>query len=180
MEAREVDTPVGQKPVYWRLLTTHPVETLAQALQVLAWYSQRWNIEQVFRLLKQKGLNVEALELENGKALVQLTLLGLFAASRIMLLHIASRQKEPVPVAKTFTQEQLQCLKAINKEYEGKTQKQKNPYSANSLQWCYWVLARLGGWKPHEKQAGVLTLQRGFMDFHKIFDGWSLALKFVS
>src|SRR5690606_9305127 len=139
-----------------------------------------WNIEQVFRLLKQKGLNVEALDIESGKGLVQLTLLALFAVSKIMLLHLASKQQEPVPVAKAFTPDQLACMEAVNKKYEGKTEKQKNPYQPNTLQWCYWVLARLGGWKPHEKQAGVITLHRGFMDFNKIFDGWMLALHFVS
>jgi hypothetical protein len=180
VEAREVGAPAGQKPVYWRLLTTHPVESLPEALQVLEWYSLRWNIEQVFRLLKHKGLDVEALDIETGKGLVQLTLLALFAVSKIMLLHLASKQQEPVAVAGAFTEQELKCMEAVNQKQQGRTAKQKNPYPPQSLQWCYWVLARLGGWKPHEKQAGVITLHRGYMDFNKIFDGWLLALDFVS
>jgi len=180
VEAREVGAPAGQSPIYWRLLTTHPVESLEQALQVLEWYSMRWNIEQVFRLLKHKGLDVEALDIETGKGLVQLTLLALFAVSKIMLLHLASRQQEPVAVAGAFTEQELACLAAVNQRHEGRTARQKNPYPPQSLQWCYWVLARLGGWKPQEKQAGVVTLHRGYMDFNKIFNGWLLALHFVS
>lgn len=180
VEAKETGAAAGQKPVHWRLLTTHAVESLEQALQVLEWYSMRWNIEQVFRLLKHKGLNVEALDVETGKGLVQLTLLALFAVAKILLLHLASRQQEPVAVAEAFTDEQLKCLEAVSQDYEGKTKRQKNPYPPRSLQYCYWVLARLGGWKPQEKQAGVITLHRGFMDFSKIFDGWMLAKKFVS
>lgn len=180
VEVREVDAPEGQQPVHWRLLTTHRVGRLEEALEVVEWYSMRWNIEQVFRLLKQKGLGVEALEVETGKGLVQLTLLALFAAAKILLLHLSVRQQEPQPVAGAFSDEQLECLEAVGKQYEGKTERQRNPYPAGTLPYCYWVLARLGGWKPQEKRAGVITLHRGFIDFQKIFDGWRLAKQLVS
>ncbi|MGV3589574.1 MAG: IS4 family transposase [Adhaeribacter sp.] len=180
VEAKEVDAPAGQVPVYWRLLTTHAIQTQQQAQQLIYWYSLRWNMEQVFRLLKQKGLQVEMLDLETGKALVQLTLLALFAASKIMLLHLASKQKEAVPLAESFTQQEVACMQALHERYEGKTEKQQNPYAKDSLQWCYWIIARLGGWKPHEKQAGVITLYRGWNYFQHIFHGWTLAHKFLS
>lgn len=35
VEAREVSPPIGQVPLHWRLLTTHPVVCIEQALQVL-------------------------------------------------------------------------------------------------------------------------------------------------
>jgi hypothetical protein len=180
VEAREEAVPAGQKALYWRLLTTHVIENEQQAYQLLDWYSMRWNIEQVFRLLKHKGLNIELLDLETGKALVELTLLALLAVSKILLLHLAAKQQEAVPIAATFTPEELTCMQAVNQRYEGNTVKQKNPYSKDSLQWCYWVLARVGGWKPHEKKAGVISLYRGWMHFQKIFDGWLLAKNFVS
>lgn len=180
VEAREVDVPPGQTPLYWRLLTTHVVADYEQARQIINWYKQRWNIEQVFRLLKQKGLNVEMLDLETGKGVVQLTLLALLAVSKIMLLHLASKQQEPLPLARTFTAEEVACLRAVNQKYTGKTPKQQNPYPTDSLQWCYWVIARVGGWKPHEKQAGVICLYRGWCYFQKIYHGWLLAKNYVS
>ncbi len=177
VEARESEqsVPAGEKPILWRLLTTHVVESFQQACQIIDWYSMRWNIEQVFRLLKHKGLNVEMLDLESGKALIQLTLLALLAVSKIMLLHIASKQEQPSPVGSTFTQEQMACIHQLSKRYEGKTLKQQNPYRPDSLQYCYWVIARLGGWKPHEKQAGVVCLMRGYNRFQQLFHGWMLA-----
>jgi hypothetical protein len=177
VEARESEesVPAGETPVLWRLLTTHRVDSFQQACQLIHWYTMRWNIEQVFRLLKHKGLNVEMLDLESGKALIQLTLLALLAISKIMLLHLASKQEEPQPVASTFTPEQMACIHQLNKQYEGKTLKQQNPYPADSLQYCYWVIARLGGWKPHEKQAGVVCLMRGYNRFQQLFQGWRLA-----
>lgn len=180
VEAREEGAPAGEKPLYWRLLTSHVIADYEQAVGLINWYKQRWNIEQVFRLLKHKGLNVELLDIETGKGLVQLTLLALFAVSKIMLLHLASKQTAPVPIAQTFTPDEVACLLAVNRKYEGKTQKQQNPYPKGSLQWCYWVMARLGGWKPHEKQAGVITLCRGWKHFQKIYQGWNLAKIYVS
>lgn len=177
VEARESDesVPAGERPIQWRLLTTHVVENFQQACQIIECYTMRWNIEQVFRLLKHKGLNVEMLDLESGKALIQLTLLALLAISKIMLLHLASKQEQPQPVAATFTPEQMACIHQLSKQYEGKTPKGQNPYPPDSLQYCYWVMGRLGGWKPHEKRAGVVCLMRGYNRFQQLFHGWMLA-----
>lgn len=140
----------------------------------------RWNIEQIFRIIKQKGLAVEESDLETGKGLILMTLMALFTASKVILLHLSSKEEKLQPIKQTFTKEERECLQMICQKYEGNTQRQKNNYPKDSLQWCYWVVARLGGWKPQEKQAGVITLFRGWNEFKKIYSGWELALKFVS
>jgi hypothetical protein len=180
VEAREINAPEGQEPILWRLLTTHLVTNFEEACQIIEWYALRWNIEQIFRLTKQKGFNVEDSDMERGSSLIILTLLALLSASKILLLHLASKQEAPVPIKDTFTQQELQCMKAVCLKYEGNTPKQKNNYPPDSLQWAYWVLARVGGWKPKEKQAGVITLLRGWKRFQQIFEGWEIAQKFVS
>lgn len=58
--------------MHWCLLTTHRVETLEQALQILQWDRWRWRIEQLFALLKQTGLGIEATQLESGQAIQSL------------------------------------------------------------------------------------------------------------
>jgi len=180
IEAREVNNTLAQETVLWRLLTTHQVDSVQKARQIIDWYSMRWNIEQVFRIIKQKGLDVENSDLETGKALIIMTLMALFAASKIMLLHLASKQEHIQPIGTTFSEDQLKCLKIISQDYEGNTLRQQNRYPPNSLQWVYWVIARLGGWKPQEKQAGVITLFTGWSRFQQIYQGWILARKFVS
>lgn len=180
LEAREKNPPSPQQAILWRLLTTHSIESFQQACQIIGWYHCRWNIEQVFRLIKHQGLNVEDSDLETGKALIVMTLMALFVASKIMLLHMTSKQEEPQPIAKTFSEDQLACLSVLNKKYEGNTQRQKNNYPPDSLQWCYWVIARMGGWKPQEKQAGVISLFRGYQYFYNVYQGWLLAKQFVS
>ena len=69
---------------------------------------------------------------------------------------------------------------ALHQKYEGKTPKQQNPYPTASLQWCYWIMGRLGGWKPQEKKAGVIALMRGVRRFNQIFHSWLLAKQLVS
>jgi hypothetical protein len=54
------------KPISWRLLTTHRVENFEDALQIVFWYTVRWYIEQVFRLLKRQGFGIEQSELTSG------------------------------------------------------------------------------------------------------------------
>jgi hypothetical protein len=167
--------PKGETPIQWILVTTHEVAKLDQARQVIHWYQGRWNAEQVFRLSKRKGLDVEQSNLETGEGILKLSLLAILAASKIITLHQASKKQEPIPIEKTITSEQQKCLIQIGKRLEGTTKKQQNPYPENTLQWVYWIIARLGGWKPHEKQAGVIVLFRGWQKFSQLFEGWALA-----
>ena len=40
--------PGGEEPVEWRLLTSHVVETVDDAVQCVEWYKCRWFIEETF------------------------------------------------------------------------------------------------------------------------------------
>jgi len=52
VEAKEVNPPAGSPPIHWRLMTTHPVMAIEQALPVIQWYCWRWRIEPLFATLK--------------------------------------------------------------------------------------------------------------------------------
>ncbi|MGF2015828.1 IS4 family transposase [Nostoc sp. DedVER01b] len=177
VEAVEVNPPVGQEPIHWRLLTTHQVICLEQALQVLRWYTWRWRIEQLFATLKTAGLNLEATQLESIAAIQRLTVLALSVAVRILQL-IQGRDNPDLPATVTFTDEQLQCLSTLVPTLEGKTRLQQNPYPPSSLAWATWIIARLGGWSGYKSQKppGITTLIRGLYQFESTFFGWKLAL----
>jgi hypothetical protein len=109
VEAKEVNPPAGQEPIHWRLLTTHRVISLEQALQVIEWYRWRWRIEQLFAILKQAGLDLESTQLESVAAIERLTILALSVALRILQL-LAGRDELTVAAQVAFNLQAPQCL----------------------------------------------------------------------
>ena len=176
VEAQEINPPAGQQPVHWRLLTTHSVVCLEQALQVIEWYRWRWRIEQLFATLKQAGLNLEATQLESLEAIERLTLLALSVALRVLQL-LEGRDSPDLAAAVVFSDEQQQGLEQLTPTLQGRIKKQHNPYPAASLPWATWLIARLGGWSGYRSQRspGMPTLMHGLRQFESIFLGWKLA-----
>lgn len=176
VEAKEVNHPVGQTPIHWRLLTTHEVVCLEQALQVIAWYCWRWRIDQVFATLKQAGLNLEATQLESLAAIQRLTVLLLSVATRVLQL-VEGRENAALPDSVVFNEPQQQCLTQLSSTLQGSTAKQQNLYPTASLAWAKWLVARLEGWSgyPSQRPPGIPTLIRGLRQFEAIFVGWQLA-----
>lgn len=166
----------GEEGVLWRLLTTHEINSLSEAIEVVYWYSLRWRIEELFRTLKSKGLDVESSQLETGAGLKKLVLMALNAALVIMQL-VGDRDGEAgQPGDLVFNKEELECLKEIETEYEGKTSRTKNPFELYSLAWAAWIIGRIGGWKGYRKAgpAGPITMKRGLQQFSTLFKGWCL------
>lgn len=178
VEAKE-RAATGKQPVCWRLLTTIPITTLDEALMIIDWYSSRWMIEEVFRILKKEGFNVEASELGTGTAVKKLCLLTLDAIIKIFQMRIAyeTDEADQLPADLCFDQTEMECLTVQCSQLEGRTEKQKNPYPKGSLRYATWVIARLGGWKGYasERKPGITTLWIGLEKFYQIFRGWNSA-----
>jgi len=168
-----------EKGICWRLLTTLPITNVDYAMMVVDWYSWRWMIEEVFRILKKEGFNIEASELGTGTAIKKLALLILDAIVRIFQMRIAYEidQEGVMPASMTFDQEEQKCLEEQCKLLEGKTEKQKNPYPKSTLRFATWVIARIGGWKGYawERKPGLTTLWLGLKRFFNICAGFRLA-----
>ena len=98
VEIAEVSAPAGQKPLVWRLLTTLPVATLAEASEVARFYRLRWRIEQLFRTLKSDGLDIEASQVTEAHRLFKPAAFGLIGAARIMQI-VAARDGGRRPAA---------------------------------------------------------------------------------
>jgi hypothetical protein len=130
--AREIGAPAGTKPLLWRLLTTLPVETVEDALDVIRLYRLRWRIEEVFRVLKRDGLALEETQVESAQRLFNLAALAVVAAARIIQLidaRGASARRA------TDVDDLIEATAAIGEALEGKTARQKNPHSRGSLSW---------------------------------------------
>lgn len=177
IEVRELNPPPGDA-VCWRLLTTHAVETIEQALTVIGWYRLRWHIEQLFRTLKRQGLRIEQSVVEDGEALEKLAVIALIVATITMQLVLArAAGAHDAPASRVFDPEQLAVLHALQSTVQGRTRKQQNPHPPNSLAWAGWTIARLGGWTGYEsdKSMGPITMRDGLDRFSGIVDGYRLA-----
>lgn len=172
--------PEGEQPVHWRILTTHLVGNFSDACQIVRWYSLRWHIETLFRLLKTQGFAIESIELENGESIIKMTLFALQAALRVMALLLASKANEPnenQQAKELFCENEIKCLQVLETQLSGNTIKQQNPYPKYSLRWAFWIIARLGGWKGYASQRppGIITLNDGIKQFNNIYLGFKIA-----
>lgn len=161
VEVREEKAPKGVgQPLLWRLVTTLPVATLAEAEDVVRLYRLRWRIEEVFRVLKKDGLDIEESQLESAERLLDLAALGLVAATRIIQL-VDARDGSTRPATDVIPTEDIDAAAAISATLEGATDRQKNPHRKGSLAWLSWIAARLGGWNCYYKPPGPKTMARG-------------------
>ena len=177
VEAKELDCPIGQDPVHWRIFTTHMVNDFQEAKQTILWYRMRWNIEQVFRTIKSQGLDIEESQVESADNLMKLAVLALCAAIQIMQLVSARDGTTELKTNDLFTADERLFLMALLVKVEGKTVKQQNPHPKENLAWAAWIIARLGGWHCYTKSEGPpgpIVMGRGVKRFYEMFDGWNL------
>jgi hypothetical protein len=172
--AREINPPEGEEPAQWFLLTTHQVNDIADARRIIGFYRLRWTIEQLFRTMKTKGFDVEALRQEQDGPLEKLVTAILIAAVKVMQL-VAERDGEAKrPLSDVFDPDDQPALDQVCHTLEGKTVKQKNPHPKGSLAYAAWVFARLGGWTGYYGKPGPIVMIKGLTQFHAIKHGWSL------
>lgn len=182
VEVREIsDIPDGEEEIFWRLFTTHKVNSFDDAKQIIRWYQARWMIEQIFRTIKKKGLNIEDSQIESVDSLLKLFTLSIAAGVTVMMLVNARDGTTNRLATDVFNKHEIIVLALILSKVEGKTTKQKNPHIVNSLGWASWIIARLGGWNGYacEFPPGPITMYRGLEKFQYYFDGWKLTQKDV-
>ena len=170
VEVSEVDPPPGAEPILWRLLTTHAVDDAATAWRIVGWYRQRWAIEQLFRTMKQQGLQLEDSQLDTAERLIKLTAIAALAACTIMQLVQARDGRSSQNARTVFSQAEIDALEALVPQLEGATPAQKNPHPSRSLAWAAWVIAKLGGWDGYasSKPPGPITFKHG-LDYFRAF-----------
>ncbi|HYK55768.1 MAG TPA: IS4 family transposase [Flavisolibacter sp.] len=177
VEVREINAEGVANPILWRILTTHQLSCYEEALAIIAKYRMRWHIEQLFRLLKKKGFQIESSELETGWSIRKLTVMILSSALRVMQLLLAYNKEESQPVEQGFNEGEIECMKELNKTLQGETEKSKNKNHPGKLSWATWIIARLGGWKNFnsKRPPGPIILKKGLDKFLAIYQGWLLA-----
>ena len=96
VRAWEPDPPPDVEPVEWVLLSSLPVENLADAQTRVDWYTCRWFCEDFHQCLKT-GCRIEQRQLDDGADIQRLLGFALPIAVRLLQLRQTVRQAPEVP-----------------------------------------------------------------------------------
>lgn len=149
----------------WLLLTTRPVETLDQALDIIAWYARRWVVEEFHKAWKT-GCRAEQRRLEEADRLVPLLGALAIVAVRLLGLRDAARCDDAAPAdVPAMT---IKILAA-------KLQRPAECFATNR-DFLHGV-ARLGGFlaRKSDGEPGWQTIWKGWFVLMILIEGFELA-----
>jgi hypothetical protein len=165
VRAWEPAPPAGQDPVEWLLVTTEPVATKAQILQVVQHYRARWLIEEFFKALKT-GCAVENRQLESYTALVNMVAVFVPIAWQMLVLRSLGRTAPDEPASLALSEQQLEVLRAFSSRPLG-----EKPTIGEAM----FAVARLGGHLKRNGLPGWRTLAAGVEELLTLEKGWAAA-----
>lgn len=164
--ATEIDSPEGELPLTWMLLTTEFIADVNMAATILCWYTYRWRVEDYHKILKS-GCQSERYRLA---ASGMKTLLGFLSVIAVELLQVTylHRTQPDAPAREILNPVQLEVLKAG-------VRKKLPPVL--TVAWAVEAVAYLGGYLEHRRNTpiGIQVLWRGWLKLHDLCEGWHLA-----
>jgi hypothetical protein len=169
IEARELRPPQGAAPILWRLLTTLPVTSVAEACEKVAWYAQRWQIEVLHKVLKS-GCHIEQRQLETAARLERVLAVDQVVAWRLLALCKAAREQPDAAVSAWLTQAEWEALWCH--VHQRTTPPKAPPGARQAVRW----IAQLGGFmaRKGDGEPGPMTLWRGLHRLNDLTAMWRL------
>lgn len=169
IEARETRSSKGARPIVWRLLTTRPVTTVAEAMERVGWYAQRWQIEVLHKVLKS-GCQIEQRQLETAARLERVLSVDLVVAWRLLALCKAAREQPDEAVSAWLSQAEWQAL------WCHVHQRTRPPATPPGVRQAVRWVAQLGGFMARKRdgEPGPITLWRGLHRLNDLTAMWRL------
>jgi len=167
--AQEEEPPLGEAAISWLLLTSVPVNSLDEAQERLHWYTCRWQIEVLFKILKS-GCRIEQRQLETAARLRRCLALLAVVAWRILYLTLESRRVPQLSCEALLAPEEWQALCCFSQRTS------KPPPEPPTLLEATQMIARLGGFLGRNRDGfpGPATLWRGMQRLGDIVIAWRL------
>jgi Transposase DNA-binding/Transposase DDE domain len=154
LHVHERGTPVGRKPIRWKLLTDLPVEDLPSAIEKLDWYAQRWKIETFHKVLKS-GCKAEESRLRTAARITNLIAVLCIIGWRVFWLTMVNRTNPRTSAKSVFTDRELKILNHLVAD----ARKPAKTTIAHYLN----IVAKLGGYLARKDDAppSNMVLWRG-------------------
>ena len=167
--AEEQQAPPGVQPICWLLLTTLPVVSWEDAVQIVVWYTRRWLVERYHFVLKS-GCRVESLQLETVERLERALATYCIVAWRLLWLTYAARLMPTTPCSVALRPAEWQALYCT--VHATAAPPTAPPPLADAVQW----IARLGGFlgRKQDGPPGARVLWRGWQRLQDIAATWVL------
>jgi len=169
VDVSEPHPPTGEKPVHWLLLTSIPVETIAEAQQITDWYTYRWLIERFHYVLKS-GCKMEERQLREEKRLERLLAVFNLVAWKLLWVTYQARLTPEEPCTVVLETDEWQALYAfVNRS-------KRLPKVPPSLHQAVRWIGQLGGFlgRKGDGEPGVKVLWRGWTRLQDIVETWKL------
>jgi hypothetical protein len=162
----EEQTPAGEEPLEWMLLTSVPTTTLAQAWERVGWYEHRWVVEDYHQCLKT-GCRLEERQVQTADRLIRL--LGLLSPLAVRLLQLRDlARREPERPAHEVLDKDLLVIVAA----------QAGQTPALMTTGAFWkAVAQMGGYlgRQGDGPPGWKTLWKGWLRVQTLLEGVHLA-----
>jgi len=165
----ETNTPAGEAPLEWILLTNVLIETASDALDRVDWYERRWIVEEYHKGMKT-GCKIEELQFDTSARLEPAIAILSVVTTTLLQLRDAARAPDAETRPASTILDRL-YIEVLRKHYGSRLSAEP------SVRQFYMHVARLGGHQNRKVDGlpGWLTLWRGWTKLNLMVDGYLAA-----
>jgi len=163
--AEELNPPNEEERLNWMLLTTEPIDTVAEVETILKFYRLRWRIE-VFHKAWKTGAGVERQRMQTAENLERIAVVLAFVAIRLIQLRELFEAGTAVRCDEILDKETWTLLWVS-------VEQRKPPRTPPDVEWAYRALARFAGWSDTKRtgKVGWETLWKGWSRLQERYEG---------
>jgi len=168
VQAREANPPANDEPVEWLLVTTLPIATVEQVREILQYYTVRFLIEVLFRVLKS-GCRVEERRFEHIDRMLPCVALYQIVAWRTLMVCRLGRSSPNLDCEAIFDPAEWKSVWMV-------VRKERPPRRAPKLVVILPMIAQLGGYVNYSNRKdppGPQTIWLGLQRMYDLALAWN-------